>query len=873
MYARLLNKLILFPRKKKNIHQFRYVNVHLFKASVTTYLKMQYEHLYDSKDCHVPKVIFQTNFHAPYEPGSKPFRVSNAINIKHNEQGHKNHSCPPEELGTLMSTSMNTSLNTTDESSLTFESSSSLNVSENRRSPNDQYARKRSGDKRRYNQSDPDLSRSPGLKKFSLDEDEDEDDEEDAMSEATRDVYGSPLPEFLDTCFNKRYSFKSFKPHNMRKYREAAGKHYLYTFEKWKHEDLSEFQKLKLELNSVKEKLNEYNLNEWHRHTRSTNPADLVMRRLRTEIKVEFLTQAWCKFYELVSEFHLIPKDAAKSKSLYTIHLCEAPGAFVASLNHYLKLNYPDMDWHWEANSLNPYYEGNNLSHMINDDRFMLQTIDKWDFGPDMTGDITHPDYPDHLLQRCGEHLPHLVTADGSFDCQDKPEEQEMSVSWLHLKETLTALRILRKGGHFVIKMFTFFECDTICLLFLLGTVFESVNVMKPATSKEGNSEVYVVCREFKGVEEFQPYFTDLQQITLEEHLKYAMFPYEHISRAFPCKVLECAKQFAAYQVQVIERNLMLFPHRQNEQAVRRPCAFVQGKLWENYVKIYKLAPISHEDNIVPMPQRTFVVRKSSVNVMEKRERKRGSHADEIKRRSMDQKEIVDRIFEELNSVGIPSGAKKSSVMPDITIQIQDFKVNLGKQINIVVSSQFCHGTYIRMRNELMSAVSIDQFNIFAVDPKTWIGVDYDARKLCDFGGIFMRKTNYCEAQLDSFRKIHEKLLEMVEGEDLVLISYPLLTQFNVNVLCFLKQIFDEIEFRAPSTLYLNSINIERRNRWMPKMDEILRQYTKSIAVISFLPLSYITGIQNPVYSWIVDVNNVRVLDELELVIKFKRQQ
>lgn len=126
---------------------------------------------------------------------------------------------------------------------------------------------------------------------------------------------------------------------------------------------------------------------------------------------------------------------------------------------------------------------------MINDDRFMLQTIDNWDFGPDMTGDITHPGYPDHLLELYGDRLPHLVglispiaiectpallhfinveftgnhsfsfqiTADGSFDCQDKPEEQENKVSWLHLKETLTALRVLRRG-----------QMSCMCVVFLI---------------------------------------------------------------------------------------------------------------------------------------------------------------------------------------------------------------------------------------------------------------------------------------------------------------------------------------------------------------------------------------------------------------------
>jgi hypothetical protein len=32
---------------------------------------------------------------------------------------------------------------------------------------------------------------------------------------------------------------------------------------------------------------------------------------------------------------------------------------------------------------------------MINDDWFMLETHNRWDFGLDSTGDVTHPDYPD----------------------------------------------------------------------------------------------------------------------------------------------------------------------------------------------------------------------------------------------------------------------------------------------------------------------------------------------------------------------------------------------------------------------------------------------------------------------------------------------
>lgn len=37
---------------------------------------------------------------------------------------------------------------------------------------------------------------------------------------------------------------------------------------------------------------------------------------------------------------------------------------------------------------MNPYYEGNPLQKMINDDRFLMKTLDKWLFGDDYTGNI-----------------------------------------------------------------------------------------------------------------------------------------------------------------------------------------------------------------------------------------------------------------------------------------------------------------------------------------------------------------------------------------------------------------------------------------------------------------------------------------------------
>jgi hypothetical protein len=59
----------------------------------------------------------------------------------------------------------------------------------------------------------------------------------------------------------------------------------------------------------------------------------------------------------------------ALSRPVFTVHLCEAPGAFICALNHWLKTNRAHWAWEWMATSLNPYYEGNDQFAMNDDDK------------------------------------------------------------------------------------------------------------------------------------------------------------------------------------------------------------------------------------------------------------------------------------------------------------------------------------------------------------------------------------------------------------------------------------------------------------------------------------------------------------------------
>jgi len=97
---------------------------------------------------------------------------------------------------------------------------------------------------------------------------------------------------------------------------------------------------------------------------------------------------------------------------------------------------------------------------MINEDRLILGSWENWTFLKDGTGNILVQDnirnfidveIPNH--RNILTHI-HLVTADGSIDCQHNPGEQEALVEHLHLAEIVTALNILGEGNHINILIY-----------------------------------------------------------------------------------------------------------------------------------------------------------------------------------------------------------------------------------------------------------------------------------------------------------------------------------------------------------------------------------------------------------------------------------
>lgn len=317
-----------------------------------------------------------------------------------------------------------------------------------------------------------------------------------------------------------------------------------------------EYIAVKNELNRLKNNLNDKDMLSWHEHTRNVNLAGNIGSEIRAHMKPELCTQAWCKFYEIASRY-LKFEDL---QGLVSVHLCEAPGAFVTSLNQYLYTKGHEFEWEWLATTLNPYYEGNSIRQMIDDDKFIRCTFGNWYFGQDGTGNLMSQDNLKGLVDRLKDISVNLVTADGSIDCQGDPAEQENVVARLQHCEVLTALHILAPGGTLVIKLFTMLECKAICLMYLLNCVFGKVDVFKPCTSKAGNSEVYVIGLDFKGKHFCDSFLRIVTPKYFGPHEpEGCLFSHSDIPDTFLQQHTVCIQFFADCQMSAIQRNLDLF--------------------------------------------------------------------------------------------------------------------------------------------------------------------------------------------------------------------------------------------------------------------------------------------------------------------------
>ncbi|XP_011299350.1 cap-specific mRNA (nucleoside-2'-O-)-methyltransferase 2 [Fopius arisanus] len=621
--------------------------------------------------------------------------------------------------------------------------------------------------------------------------------------------------------------------------------------------EVEALQALKISLNTTKSRLNDFKLMEWQKHTGTTNQAGEVHKKLRTVINPEFLTQAWCKFYENLSSFPLIPSGVLQSGKLHSIHLCEAPGAFVMSLNHFLKVNHPDITWTWTASTLNPYYEANSNSTMITDDRIILHTEGHWYFGEDQTGNLMTLENLEGLLRReRGKAM--LVTADGSISCIDKPDEQEAVVSHLHYCETVAALHLLENGGSFLLKIFTIFEQETVCLLYLMRCCFERVVLNKPATSKEGNSEVYVVCLGFKGdvVKEHLAVLTSRYEEGEEMRGKEtSMFRREDLPNKFIEQIIQAGEFFKGHQCQVIQNNIRMF-----EEGVEDDVWKIRDAVAEAFIARYGVKRVDKAEELVGKRRISMFNNKDTHFKFSD-----GSFNDRKREEEMLGEERIKRLQEDMQ--GVPGRASFKFILPNDSGPLM---INLGKFYEKIQSSRFC---FPRMLKNLISGFHVlDEFNLNLEFPEAAAKTEFiekmrrEDKKVFSFSLTDKVDTNLIE-------KIYEILESIEENDSIVLLGYCLLSQLNVGILYLLGHAFKTLEIEAENDLgvVVTLENFRNRKKMIDNFREIIEAANNAREsnkiVISIFPISQLLCACE-MYQSILMINHVAIKHVINHIVE-----
>lgn len=571
---------------------------------------------------------------------------------------------------------------------------------------------------------------------------------------------------------------------------------------KWK---IDKFQELKNKLNNVKSNLNMVQLKSWHQHTNFVNRSSKVIPYVKRFIKPHLTTQAWCKFHEILHTYNLIP---LRQKLLTSVHLCEAPGAFITSLNHYLKLHQSFVQWDWIANTLNPHHEGNSFSEMISDDRFILRTHGQWYFGPDYVGDILTPDFVTHFTQHvkhkaCSDVL--LITADGSFDCQGNPGEQEILVGKLHYREVHLALSILQNGGSFVLKLFTIFESDTICLMYLLCCVFQHVNLFKPASSKEGNSEIYVISLGFNRTQaETANVVSGLSRAFDQECGDRILFGLESVPSEFIDNLYQGVLMFTNWQTEAIERNLSLY--KENVRTNPLECARLdklQVEIAEMFLQKCELRPLPGNMDIAQ--SKTYI--KHTLSLDGRIES--GSYKERLEKEHITRTQYV---LEELMQIDTQCASKPQIRWIEDLREFQytdHISIVKGRPIRVLNSSIFVLSRLFKLLYEMKR--ELKERNVDTMERRDDIQLNerlvlsvLEDNNISTMDSRILSFTADCDLSSSDVTSSHIKLLELLlnslnelsEHQSLLLVNVPLLTQFSVSVVVLLAgSLFEKVGF------------------------------------------------------------------------------
>jgi 23S rRNA U2552 (ribose-2'-O)-methylase RlmE/FtsJ len=204
------------------------------------------------------------------------------------------------------------------------------------------------------------------------------------------------------------------------------------------------------------------------------------------------ISRSFFKLWEIIHDFQLLKEDYNTT----VLCLAEGPGGFIECVLKFRK-GYSDNIWGITLKS-----KSRDIPDWKKSYKFLKSNHINISYGSDGTGNLYNVDNILHLQKQIGKKAE-LITGDGGFDFSNNFNSQEQLSYRIIYSQIVASLSIQKIGGSFVLKIFDINTKDTIRMLYILYYYYEELYITKPVTSRPANSEKYIVCKKFKGIEDF----------------------------------------------------------------------------------------------------------------------------------------------------------------------------------------------------------------------------------------------------------------------------------------------------------------------------------------------------------------------------------